>query len=62
VVEGKGKRVKQNKEDDGDETIKKLSNGELIVIGIVDDNGRDRLLNNDEIQIAKGMGLMVIQN
>jgi hypothetical protein len=59
VVEGKGKRVKQNKDDDT-ESIEKLSNDELIVIGIVDDNGRDRLLNENEKQIARGMGLNVL--
>jgi len=40
--------------------IQKLSNGELIVIGIVDDNGHDRLLNENEKQIARGMGLNVL--
>jgi len=39
--------------------IQKLQDGELIVIGIVDDNGHDRLLNENEIQIAHGMGLNV---
>jgi hypothetical protein len=51
VVEGKGKRVKQNKEDDGDETIN---------VYPVDDNGHDRLLNENEKQIARGMGLNVL--
>jgi hypothetical protein len=84
VVEGKGKRVKQNEDDDIESIevysgyykdvvdvylevkhkfiIQKLSNGELIVIGKVDDNGHDRLLNENEIQIARGMGLNVFCN
>jgi hypothetical protein len=33
--------------------IQKLQDGELIVIGKVDDNGHDRLLNENEIQIAR---------
>jgi len=86
VVEGKGKRVKQNKDDDDDTEsievypgyykdvvdvylevqhkfiIQKLQNGELIVIGIVDDNGHDRLLNDKEVDIAKSLGLTVINS
>ena len=84
VVEGKGKRIKQNKDDDTESIevypgyykdvvdvylevqhkfiIQKLQNGELIVIGRVDDNGHDRLLNENEIQIARGMGLNVFCN
>jgi hypothetical protein len=53
VVEGRGKRIKQNEDDDDTESIEKLQDGELIVIGKVDDNGYDRLLNENEIQIAK---------
>jgi hypothetical protein len=82
VVEGRGKRIKQNDDvvnyDDIEVypgyyrdvvdvylevehkfIIQKLQDGELIVIGIVGDNGHDRLLNENEIQIARGMGLNV---
>jgi hypothetical protein len=42
--------------------IQKLSNGELVVIGKVDDNGHDRLLNDKEVDIAKSLGLTVINS
>jgi len=39
--------------------IQKLSSSELLVIG-VSDNGKDRLLNDEEEKIVKEMELMVL--
>jgi len=41
--------------------IQRLSLDELVVIGI-SDNGKDRLLNNEEKKIAREMGLQVLDD